>query len=355
MTTLKVDIREVLEPDFGAAASDFASNCAAQSIHQSTVWPRLNPAIKRQQYLYFTVRDGDATVSAGVLRLTHVAFGMSVAAIQRGPVTARPEDLPAVLEALSATLRARRVISLTVNPHWTGDAGARIPGLLARQGFAPVSRGLQNFPTATALIDCKASQDDMMAQMTQTGRRHLRKSVKAGVTCRAMATRQEAELANQIMVEMSQETGLVLDSQHDFTGHFDYLSESPDRGTILVTEVGGRVFGAAVNYLEGARGFNMLLATSSKVDVPRAYQLMWESILSCKALGATSFDMVGFPDEAVENDAGMKTRGAFKRGFGPQIVKLPPVMSKPLRPVLHRVITHLRTLRRARKRKAGAL
>ncbi|SLN45989.1 lipid II:glycine glycyltransferase FemX [Pseudooctadecabacter jejudonensis] len=353
MNPLQVDILEALDEAARAEARRFMSGCVSQSIHQSLDWPLLNPPTARQTYLYFLVRDQERLVSAGVLRLTAVVAGLKVAAIHRGPVTATLEELPAVLQVLSQALRGRGVVSLTVNPHWTGQQGAEIPDVLAPLGFAPVPEGLQNFPTATALIDCTQTTDDMMAAMTQTGRRHLRKSAKAGVTCRPMATRAEAELANQIMAAMSVETGLTLDSQHDFTAHYDFLSAYPDRGSILVTEVEGKVFGAAVNYMEGARGFNMLLTTSSQVTVPRAYQLMWDSILSAKSTGATSFDMVGFPDEDRESDAGMKTRGAFKRGFGPQIVKLPPLMTKPLRPVLHHIIAQARILRRMRNRVKG--
>ena len=151
---------------------------------------------------------------------------------------------------------------------------------------------------------------------------------------------------------MALETGLILDSQHDFCPHFDYLQANPSQGNVLVTELDGRIFGAAVNYLEGRRGYNMLLTTSSDVRVPRSYVLMWQSILAAKAQDATSFDMVGFPDAEVETDDGMEKRGAFKRSFGPEIVKVAPIMSKPLNPALHYLFAGLRTIKRKRQKAA---
>ncbi len=323
----------------------FQASTTSGTVQQSLVWPDLNRPEPDQEYQYYIAKMGPRVMSGGLIRFRRVAAGYTVASIVRGPVTTSPEDARIVLLSLEEKLHELGVITLTVNPYWAGAEKEAAVTALRAAGYQPVNRVLQYFPTATAILDTTKEAEALLNGMTQTGRRHLRKAMNQGVTCRPMASFEEALRANEIMVGMAEETGLSLDSQYNFVAHYEYLKTAPKAGSILVTELDGTIFGAAVNYLEGARGYNMLLTTSSEVDVPRSYVLMWESILSMKALGATSFDMSGYPDDDVETHESIRARGAFKEGFGPKIVKLPPSMSKPLRPLLHGAVTTLRGVR----------
>lgn len=348
VSTVKVDLTSVPDPRM----ERLHSNLASQSVHQSAAWPILNRPNSKQRDLFFTAVQDEVMISAGLIRLRSIFKGRGVAAIQRGPIVEKIDQLGDVVTAIGAKLKGMGVATLSVNPVWMGEQAAAAQSVLERAGFARVPADLQNFPTVTAVIDTTQDTEALMSAYSQSGRRHLRKAIKAGVTCRLMRNSQEAELANEIMAGMALETGLILDSQHDFRPHFDYLQANPHQGNVLVTELEGRIFGAAVNYIEGRRGYNMLLTTSSDVRVPRSYVLMWESILASKAQGATSFDMVGFPDAEVETDDGMEKRGAFKRSFGPNIVKVAPIMSKPLNPALHYIFNGLRIIKRKRQKAA---
>lgn len=323
----------------------FQSECESQTIQQTLHWPDLNRPEPDQEYQYYIAKVGPKVLAGGLMRLRRVAAGYTVASIVRGPVTATPEDAKLVLLSLEEKLHELGVITLTVNPYWSEPQRDASVAAMKEAGYQRVNQVLQYFPTATALIDTTQDSEALLAGMTDAGRRHLRTAMQKGVTCRPMASFEEALRANEIMVGMAEETGLSLDSQYNFVAHFEFLKEYPEAGTILVTEYDGMIFGAAVNYMEGKRAYNMLLTTLSEVDVPRSYVLMWESILSMKALGATVYDMSGFPDDEVETDASIRVRGAFKEGFGPTVVKLPPSMSKPLRPLLHGAVTKLRGVR----------
>lgn len=332
----------------------FQAGCTSRTMQQSLVWPDLNRPEQDQEYQYYIVKQGPTVLSAGLIRFRKVAAGYTVASIVRGPVTATPEDAEPVLLSLEEKLHELGVITLTVNPYWYGAAKDASVTALRAAKYRQVNRVLQYFPTATALIDTTQDADALLEKMTPAGRKHLRRAIKRGVTCRPMAKYEEALRANEIMVRMAEETGLSLDSQYNFVAHYEYLKSNPSAGCILVTEYEGEIFGAAVNYLEGKRAYNMLLTTLSEVDVPRSYVLTWDSILAMKALGAETFDMSGFPDDEVETDESIRARGAFKEGFGPQVVKLPPSMSKPLRPLLHGAVTKLRGVRQNYKTKGGA-
>lgn len=324
----------------------FQQDAPSQAIHQSLVWPTLNRPEVNLEYMHFIAKVGPRVLAGGLIRLRKVAAGFTVATIQRGPVTPDPYDVKTVLLAMEEKLIELGVITLSVNPSWAGAERNTAIAALEGAGYQRVAPNLQDFPTSTALIDIARSEQDMLTGMTKDGRSALRQAVHDGVNCRPMASFEEALRANEIMVGMAAETGLVLDSQHNFVAHYEHLKTAPKTGSILVAELNGEIFGAAVSYLEGNVGHNTLLTTSSAVEAPGAYALVWDSMMAMKRLGATVFDMGGFPDDDMENAKGMESRGAFKQSFGPNVVKLTPLMSKPLRPLLHGAVTKLRGVHR---------
>ncbi|MBV7410680.1 GNAT family N-acetyltransferase [Maritimibacter sp. DP1N21-5] len=313
-------------------------------VHQCTAWDHLGPQSPRQTNLAFTL-DGPVR-ARGMIRITRVLPGLSVAAIQRGPVTPSPADLAHVLPPIEAALAARGVATLTVNPVWTGDDVPAAREALVAQGYAQVPAALQNFPTATAGLDLTRSADEIRAGMSKSGRKDLRKATDNGIAARPMASLSEAEAANEAMRAMAAATGMQTDAQHDFRRHFDYLSRHTDDGVILVTTLDGEVFGGLVSYCEGDVGYGFNLCTRPDITLPRTHVMMFEAALALKAKGCRRFDLVGYDSGG---DAQRLGRSMFKKHFGPDIIDVLPIFSKPLRPFAHHAVQGLRaTLRRAR-------
>jgi len=294
----------------------FQETAPSQAIQQSLVWPTLNRPETNLEYMHFIAKAGPRVLAGGLIRMRSVAAGFTVATMQRGPVTMDPFDVKTVLLALEEKLLELGVITLSVNPSWAGRDRDVVMSALQGAGYHRVAPNLQDFPTSTALIDMNRRSFD------------------------------EALRANEIMVGMAAETGLVLDSQHNFVAHFEHLKTAPKTGCILVAEYQGEIFGASVCYLEGNVGHETLFTTSSAVEVPGAHALVWDSMMTVRRLGATVYDLSGFPDDEMENAKGMAMRGSFKQSFGPEIVKLAPLMSKPLRPMLHGAMNKLRGVHR---------
>lgn len=324
----------------------FQETAPSQAIQQSLVWPTLNRPETNLEYMHFIAKAGPRVLAGGLIRMRSVAAGFTVATMQRGPVTMDPFDVKTVLLAMEEKLLELGVITLSVNPSWAGRDRDVVMSALQSAGYHRVAPNLQDFPTSTALIDMNRTEQDILTGMTPEGRRSLRKAVNDGVTCRPMRSFDEALRANEIMVGMAAETGLVLDSQHNFVAHFEHLKTAPKTGCILVAEYQGEIFGASACYLEGNVGHETLFTTSSAVEVPGAHALVWDSMMTVRRLGATVYDLSGFPDDEMENAKGMAMRGSFKQSFGPEIVKLAPLMSKPLRPMLHGAMNKLRGVHR---------
>ncbi|WP_298497814.1 GNAT family N-acetyltransferase [uncultured Maritimibacter sp.] len=319
-------------------------------IHQCEAWTRLGPQSSRQTNLRF-VLEGPLPAQ-GMVRITRVLPGVSVAAIQRGPVTPAPEDLAAVLPPLETALAARGVATLTVNPVWTGSDVPRARAALEALGYAQVPAALQNFPTATAGLDLTRSVDEIRAGMSKSGRKDLRKAAENGIAARPMASLAEAEAANRAMAEMAAATGMQTDAQHDFRRHFEYLTAHPEEGVILVTTLDGEIFGGLVSYCEGEVGYGFNLCTRPGISLPRTHVMMFEAALALKARGIRRFDLVGYDSGG---DAQRLGRSMFKKHFGPEIIEVLPIFSKPLRPVVHHAVQGLRgAVRRARGLKPRA-
>ena len=318
-------------------------------VHQRRAWVQLSPPTPAQRYIAVDADDGSVSC---LVRLRRVGFGLSFASIQRGPMTPAPEDLRKVMPLLEDELRARGAITLSVNPYWTDGDAPRAEAILREAGYRRVSRDLQNFHTWTVVVPLPATEAEQLACMTRTGRRALRKAWQMGVVTRPMASALEACEANQIMSEMAAQTGMLTDAQHDFAGHFKYLSRYPGAGCVYVSEYQGRILGASVSYVEGRRGYNFLLATRSSVDLPRSYDLIWHSARRLRQLGCTQFDLAGLPDPHIDADDGARGRAEFKLRFTRQDGPVVPIMTKALRPGLHSVLERARALSRSRRRAA---
>lgn len=329
-------------------ASQATGECSGNTIHQHPDWASINKVSGYQKYLHFIARDEAGKIqSAGLIRLTSIGKIRSVAAIKRGPITTRPENLASVLPPLEAALRDRGVVTLAVNPHWTDDLRAAARRELEKLGYVTVPRKMQTLPTATAMIDLTPPEDEMFSNLASSLRRKIRKSDKLGIDISDMTTADEAAEVHVIMRQMAKTTGMETDAQHDPLNHFEVFKRRPDLGIIKVARFEGKIFGGAITHVEGPRAYSHLVATApDQVTIPRSEKLIWEMMLAAKERGCTKFDLVGYPDDEFESDEGGMSRGNFKDRFHPRIEKILPIMEKPLRPMEHKVIQSARTLYR---------
>lgn len=318
------------------------------AIMQAPVWPTLAAPSRLQSYRFFVCRDeAGEVISSGCVRLTHLYPGRFAAALKRGPCTKTPEDLVRVMPLLEAALRDIGAISIAVNPHWQDEAAARCESLLSDGGYIRVPRHEQTLPTATAMIDVTASEEKILSGFSQRRRRDLRMTGDKAVEVRPVKTREDAVRLSRIMKEMAASTGMETDSQHDFVAHFQVLGDNPNAGTMNAAYVGGVLLGGSVCYREAERSCALLVATSPGMrGSGRSTALYWQNVLDAKRLGCTELDLVGYPDPRLAHSGRAAGRQQFKDSFRPQIVILPPIMVKALRPLEARLYQRVRRLYR---------
>ena len=324
-----------------------AADEMALPTQQRIDWGVMNPPGGQRDYLQFVAEDGGAVVATGLVILRKVAFGYVAANVPRGPVTRTAAELQLVLAALETALYAKGAVTITLNPPVFEDVAATQAALAAR-GYAPVPSELQNMPLVTGILDLSDGDDAFLARMTRSGRKDLRKAQKSGITARPAANRQEAEAANVAMDMMRQSTGILPDAFQDFARQYDYLESRPEAGILMVTLLNDQVFGAALTMREGTMGYGLNLATRPDINLPRAHLLIYESACVLRDLGMQSFDLVGYD---LEGDAARMGRTGFKKHFGPAVVDMVPIMSKPLRPMLHKGVQQARKMSRMIKAK----
>ena len=332
--------------------SKFLDTLTTGTVHQSWYWPRLNPPSRRQSYLYFkTERDEGELLSAGLVRQAHIAGGYNFAVVKRGPATRRVSDLKTLLPVLESALHSRGALSLTVNPYWLGDDAEEAVTVLKDLGYSEIDRQLQNMPTATAIIGLEGTKEDLMASFNASCRTKIRASPKKGIQIYPVDSKKEAKVLTECLLDMVAVTQMDIDSQHDFVRHYEFLSEHPDRGCVLVASLNGEPFGGMVNFREGTRGILHILATrrSLKTNVPRSNLIVFESMLRMKELGCTEYDMIGYSDDRYETEASVDTRSRFKASFRPDVRYVTPQMVKPLRPLSYMLVNRARDAYRKSK------
>lgn len=349
-----------LTPEISSDAAEeayrFHLEVESGTYHQWPFWTTLNPPDDRQEYLHFRQEDGTGrTVTAGLMRFTRIVPGLYFAAIQRGPATASVEDLPAVLQDLEDAAHAKGAVNLTINPYWLGDAEERCVAQLESLGYSPVPRELQNMPTTTAVIDLTREESEIFAQFKNSVRTAVRKADKMGVEILPVKSEDEAREISEIMVKMASHRGMAIDSQFDLERHFRFLQHHPEAGVMLRSEYQGTTLGGVLAYREGARAGHHVMASDPEADrkIPRNHGITWALMRVMRDLGCTEFDMIGYPDVRYETPEDARRRGAFKAGFNPATPRVPPLMVKPLRPLVSSVAVGIRAaVRSARKRRS---
>lgn len=344
---MKVHLFEDFTDPIAQHANTLAQSWPSASIMQSIAWPKIAIPSRMQTYCFFVCSDKSGeTVAAGCVRMAHLYRGRFSGSFRRGPCTRTPEDLARVMPALEDALLRRGAISVAVNPHWQDDDATVVEEILTREKYVTAPEDEQSLPSATALIDLKPSEEDLLRSFSQRRRRDLRSPNCGDFQIRPVKTLEEAARLSDIMKEMARRTGMEIDRQHAFTNHFRVLEAHPDLGWINAAFVDGELLGGSVSYREAHRGYALLVATSSGMSGSRSTSLYWQNILDAKRLGLKELDLVGYPDPrrpASDLNAG---RQEFKGSFRPRVVTLPPIMTKVLRPMEVSVYRSLRQLYR---------
>lgn len=323
MKPLKSILARTLSARDRDAYDSFVDDAPGGSYAQARAWAPVAVAGRRFTPQYFlTRREGSVVGAALVLRPK--AMGpllVPVAIVERGPVTARVDDLPEVLTELRRALRRRGVLRLQVMPYWADRQAAEATQHLARAGF----RSVQTFDGAHArtlrveLTD-KTGATVFAGKAGEALRRKLRQAEKAGATARR-GTRSDLRALETLYAELMGGQGRGGKPK----AYFDALGKLIDegrRGAIFLCEHEGAVVSALFASRHGRLATFVVGASSAaEKTFSKMAPAMNAAVQWALEGGAEAFDMGGIPLEG-DPDEKRRSIAQFKLDFAKNPVAL---------------------------------
>ena len=264
-------------------------------------------------------RGGAAVAAAAVQRRGLPGPGWGVSYCPKGPALdhADLELFEAVLRRLGQEARRDHCIFLTVEPEVELDAPGAIAAL-RRAGYRP-ARG-QYQAAATVLVDVRATDDELLARMSATWRRYVRKAAREGVTVRAGGA-EDLDRFYSLYEETGQRDGFVVRPRHYLQRLWERLSPT-GHVALFLAEADGRAEAALLLLIFGRRAWYLYGASSERgQQVHAPYLLQWHAMRWARDQGCESYDLWGAPEDPADKNDPLAGVYYFKRGFGGRYVR----------------------------------
>ena len=344
--TIHSQLRRAITGDEALAFDAFMASSPFAAYQQSRAWAAALPSLPRRDHLFFTATGSDGIVGGAVIRRTRLAGHYWLATIQRGPIVARTEDLPAVMDALMTCLATTGCCSVQLAPRVRGRELPAMCEAMRAAGFSPLPDRRQPLHSATAIVWLDKPEDAVLAGFKQRGRRQLKAGSKAGVRVRPVTGSSDIT-AYQRVIDAFRATRPDYDMSGlpDAAGQADLIASLG--GAMLLAERDGTIIGGHAFVRQADEAIWLSMATTADDPaIPRAYCLLWEGMRLARTMGCVGYDLAGIPmDEPV--DAGEANRLQFKNAFAPSRRVLPPMHVAPVKVLPHAMLFGARQLYRA--------
>lgn len=262
------------------------------------------------------------------LQRTSTLFpGGGVYYVPRGPAVVESERLP-MLDALERRARQGGGVVLRIEPNDT--VGDDWPAFFEGRGYR---RGKAVQPEATRLLSIDLEPDALKAGFKPKTRYNLNLSERKGV--RVRATRDVRGFA-KLAADTARRQGIHLPGAAYYQAALDLFSPA-DAVRLYVAEhesdllAGIMVFrfGKTAYYLFGG-------STDRKRELMPNYLLHWQAMLDFRALGCTTYDWWGVPEEPAPDHPWFGLY-RFKTGFGGETARYIGLYERVMRPGVHAV------------------
>ena len=280
-------------------------------ILQSFEWGEIKRAIGWTPRRLLLEEEGQARVAALLLRRETPFLGAPVLYVPKGPLLA--EDRPACLETALAMLekeaRRERAIFIKVDPDIAAEDVA--PEVLRRRGWR---RGEDVQFRNTILVDLQADEETLLSRMKPKTRYNIRLAERRGVRVR-VGTTADLEAFYELYRETGRRDGFLTRPYPYYRQVWRTFLEA-GWGHLLLAEHEGDLlaglfllhFGPIAWYMYGA-------SSGRKREHMPNHLLQWEAMRWAKAVGCTTYDFWGAPDQLRPSDP-LWGVYRFKAGFG---------------------------------------
>ncbi len=297
---------------------------------QTSMWGRI-----RRPYGWRAVRlvaRVDGRIVGGVQILERrIARFFTVGYVPRGPLLGEAADIPLVIGELKRVARARGLTYLAVSLPFFGHA--LLPAL-EQGGFMVRPDGLPPavWAKATAIISLERDEEAIMAAISATKRKQIRRAQKAGIVVRH-GTQADLPAFAELLEALCRRKGVS--SNIPLGKGLDLLWETLEpRGhlKLLMAELNGTPLSALllVSVGEWVRAWRIGWDGQHEKECP-SHLIYWEGIRWARQIGAKHFDLLGIDArDASELLAGRDRSAPYhhqttyaKMGFGGQPVLMP--------------------------------
>ncbi len=269
-------------------------------------------------------QNGEIVAGAQVL-FKSLLPGITRAYVPKGPLIDPDNEAQCrrLIAALHQICRARRAISLKLEPDWCVLERAEP---LTHLGFKLTQETVQ--PPRTILIDLTGSEEEILGRMKSKVRYNIRLAERKGVQVH-MGTRQDMAAYNRLRVI----TGVRDDFEVHSAAYYDRVYDlviSSGLACLLIATYAGQPLAAIIVAACGHKAWYLYGASdNAHRDKMPNYALQWAAINWARKRGCTVYDLWGVPDEDEatleaqfsEREDGLWGVYRFKRGWGGQVVR----------------------------------
>ncbi len=311
---------------------------AVVPLEQSPVWGKFNDKVKDRSFLgSFSYSDASGKLMAIASATLYHERGRNWIWIKHGPLfTESPNKniVQNLCSALKKQFRDQNVLFIRLSSP-----------LKVNQLHLPFEHTMYD---ETVVVELEQTEDEILSDMSQSGRQGIRRSTKAGI--KVIEVTQErvqmfAEKCYPILKETGRRDGFGI---HPLKLYTSMLKELPEISRLYVASCEGVVEAWAITTEYSGQAMYYYGGSSAKArNTYAAYALHWEIIKVMRARGNKTYDFMGI---AGKNYSGLKNVTQFKIKFSKNIVTIPLTYDLPLRPVkYHAFSVAIRAKRRLKR------
>ena len=188
----------------------------------------------------------------------------------------------------------------------------------------------------TVIVDLTLSEDEILADMSQSGRRGVRSSAKASVSVEEVVKNRSGYFKQHcypILKETGARDGFGIHPLSLYTSMLDELGEI---ARLYVAKNSSEVLAWAITTEYNSQAMYYYGGSSAKArDTFAAYKLHFEIIKAMKSRGNKTYDFMGI---AGKNFESLKNVTQFKIKFSKNIVDVPFTYDLPLQPAKYKLL-----------------
>lgn len=256
-------------------------------------------------------------------------------------------------EALHAFLkqkaRREKVLLYKMDPHQSEE---EFPlDWLSGLGFRDAIEDMQ--APVVAHVDLTPAAEDILANMKQSGRRHIRQAGKAGVTVSMGHEPADVDNFYRLHEATAKRQGITYRQKRYFEEMREDAMVSSDRGTFFTGWVDGHAISSILVTFLGDESIYLYGGNDvADRNVYASYLVQWTAMQEAKKRGCRFYNMTGIAPTEDPNDAWAGLR-QFKMKFGPQVVRLVAARDYPYLPLRYELFQQADRVRRKLAKRSG--